>query len=361
MQDNANDSSSYVDISLFERTIPPFREGLKAKELLESSNDMDRTEKARLRSSVTAGERAYNDVCTSCAWMVNRVVREELRRPRSFHVILDEEDLKQVGFEAVWKMMKNADLSKMRGSAVNYLMQWINTNVRRAALKEESEFGMSSSKISTIRKIAAIRARVEKKIGRKASDQEVYDYIQSGAATIKTMYGRADGSSKNGANRKITLDLIKEQASLDQGTPMKYAITDPVIIDSETSRIDLIDDHYDDILETPTKAFWSAWFASIGVRKDQWDHIAFITGVYDLPPGYKAKKSSRMLKEFYLLVASKYGKINEFARKWSDEHGSGRWDVFKDVDLNNDVSPDSIDENGNPIFKAIVMRKMEES
>ena len=361
MQDNANDSSSYVDISLFERTIPPFKEGLKAKELLESGGDMDRAEKTRLRSSVTAGDHAYDDVCKSCEWMVNRVVREELRRPRLFHVALDEEDLKQAGFEAIWKMMKNANLDKMRGSAVNYLMQWINTNVRRAALKEESEFGMSSSKISTMRKIAAIRAKVEKKLGRRASDQEVYDYIQSGAATVNTVYGRADGSSKDKANKKITLDLINEQASLNHGTPMRYAISDPVIIDSEADRRGLMDDHYDGILETPTRSFWRAWFDSVGIREDQWDRIAFITGIYDLPPGYKAKKSSRMLNEFYLLVASKYGKINEFSRSWSEENGSGRWDVFKDIELNNDVDPDSIDENGNPIFKIIVMRKLEES
>ena len=415
MQENANGSSSYVDLALFERTLPPFKEGLRAREKLESGETLSRSEQTSLRIAVTNGDKAYQDVCSSCEWIVSRAVRDEMHRPRSFHTMLDEEDLHQAGLEAVWKMMKSADLSRMQGSAVNYLMQWVSTNVHRAALREESGFGMSSGKIDMMRKIAAIRGRLSKKLGHEATDEEVFDYVQSGGGTVRTVYGRSDGSSKSSKpNRGITMELIREQASINDGTSMRYAVTDPVIIDVETARI-VSDDVFEDMCETgdgtdallsdlnadrvvvstapasarisvgtavsrdgnsgkkrknrkimhvhqdalasgsPTRMFWRGWMFRVGINEKYWDQIAILTGIYDdVPDGYTAKKSSKLLSEFYILMSSRYGMLDDWSRAWADRNGSGRWDVFKNIDLENDVNPLSVDENGKRVLSMIL-------
>jgi DNA-directed RNA polymerase specialized sigma subunit len=349
MKDGLN-SSNYVSVELFERTLPAFKAGLEAKDRLDHEySDLDRLERIRLRQLVRQGEAAYDEVCTSCSWIIRRVVKTEMGKPRSFHVILDAEDLEQAGLEAVWKMMRTADVEKMRRSAVNYLMQWISTNVSRAALKEEAEFGMSSSKINMMKKIAAVRARLAKKIGHSPSNEEVYDFLQSGHADMKTVYGRSDNHNQSKANKLITMDMIEEQSSLNAGTPMKYAVTDPSSIDASIDT-DQLGDDYQEILEEPTKAFWQGWMQRVHIQEQQWDRLAALTGVYDVDATLKVKKSPRLVKEFYLLIGSRLGNIDHYAREWSDLHGPGRWDVFKDAPLKDDVQLDTVDESGRPVF-----------
>jgi DNA-directed RNA polymerase specialized sigma subunit len=361
--DNGHDSSNYVGIDLFRRTLPVFKKGLEAKDrLAKRDGTISRSEKVKLRRLATLGDAAYQEVCDACEWMVNRAVRKELNRPRSFHVIMNDEDLRQAGFEAVFKMMKTADLSKMHGSAVNYLMQWISTNVSRAALKDEAEFGMSSSKLVIMRKIAAVRARLGKTLGRTATDDEVYEFLQSGAADMKTMYGRSDGSSKHHANDKISLDMIHDQSRLNSGTPMKFAVTDPIAIDAEVNSEDLGVSDYDAVLEPPTKTFWTSWMKHVGISEKQWDVIAILTGIYDTGPDIKRpRRAARLVNEFYMLVGSKTGAINLYAKQWSKDHGPGQWDVFSDIELSDEIPIHGVDKNGSPLFNVLkINRETEE-
>lgn len=339
--------SAYLDRKLFERTVPIFRAGLDAKASLESGSDLSRQERTRLRRAVDAGADAYMEICDKAEWIIDRAVSKEMNRDRSFYAVLDADDLRQAGYEAVWKMMRKADPGKMADSAVNYLMQWVNTDVSRAARAVETNYGMSSNKLKTMRKIAAVRSKLAKKIGRKPTDEEVYDFFMEGGADIHTKYGRkgVDGSNASG----VTLAMIHEQAKLDKGTNLKYPVTDVHAIDAEVSSPSA-EASYDD---GSVGDFWRSWFRRVGIAEDQWDRIAGLLDLYDVPAGTATRRSSRLVKEFQELVGSEYGGIGEFADEWTRKYGDGPWTVFSGIELAPGIQPDSVDDHGHRVFSTL--------
>lgn len=347
MRNRNNTGSSYLSRELFERTVPVFKRGLEAREELSSNDDLPRKEKVKLRQAVSRGSEAYAEVCDKAGWIIERAVKNEMDKPRNFHVLLDAEDLRQAGFEAVWKMMRKADPSKMDGSAVNYLMQWVNTDVSRAAMGSETSYGMSSNKLKMMRKIAAVRSKLASKIGRDPTDEEVFEFFQNGGAKISTKYGQRgkDTSSSSG----ITLDMINEQRRLEHGTNLKFPVTDLGTIDSEVSSPSADHDYVDD----SSKNFWTSWFRKVGIAPDQWDKIAGLLDLYDIPGKGKIRKSVRLIEEFQILVGSEYGDISGFADEWMDKYGDGPWNVFVGVRLTPGVEPGMIDEDGRKIFRTI--------
>ena len=46
--------------------------------------------------------------------------------------------------------------------------------------------------------------------------------------------------------------------------------------------------------------------------------------------------------------------LDDWSRAGADRNGSGRWDVFKNIDLENDVNPLSVDENGKRVLSMIL-------
>ena len=347
MRDRNDTGSSYLSRELFERTVPVFKRGLEAREELSSNDDLPRVEKVKLRKAVSRGSDAYSEVCDKAGWIIERAVKTEMDKPRNFHVLLDPEDLRQAGFEAVWKMMRKADPSKMSGSAVNYLMQWVNTDVSRAAMSNEPSYGMSSNKLKRMRKVAAVRRKLAGKIGREPTDEEVLKFFHDGGARIDTKYGRrnADTSSSSG----ITIDVIREQSKLEHGTNLKFPVTDLGTIDSEVSSPSAANDYVDD----SSKEFWTSWFKKVGISSDQWDRIAGLLDLYDIEGKGKIRRSSRLIEEFQVLVGSEYGDISGFADDWMDKYGDGPWNVFVGVDLTPGVKPGMVDENGRKIFRTL--------
>lgn len=347
--------SSYVSMDLFQRCVPPFQEGLRAKEALASDDgSLTRAERTMLRKTVREGERAWFEVLENIEWVIDSAVKTELERPRSFHFLPDEDEMHQAGVEGAYKMMKNADLGKMK-SAVNYLMQWVRTYVSRTALHEESQFGLPYSKLQKFRKIAAIRSRLADELGRTPTDEEVHDFVNSGKAHVRTMMGRAGSGSDLDAPRKadrIPLALIKEQREFSEsGQLMKYPVTDDHKIDSMVSTGSV----EDEVIVDSSKGFWNGWFASVHIDEHQWPRIAGVLGLYDVDDArsYNDRKSKRLSIEVQTLIGSKYGGIPKFASEWSESHGHGPWDVFIGVDDLSDITPDSIGEGGSRVFKEL--------
>lgn len=344
----ANDrKDSYLDMALFEKNVPLFKEGLAARNKLAADGaTLSRAEKLDLKRKARAGEEAWLEISDRAEWVINKAVSKEMNRPRTFHVMLDPEELHQVGLEAIWKMLKAIDLDKMN-SPVNYLMQWVNTMVERAASKDEAEFGVTGSKLNKYRKIAAIRARLRKKIGREPTDEEVYEFVKSGGGKVKTMNGRLKNNKNDDAVPQYSLKLIIEQGKLNAGSPMKFAVTDPVAIDAETST----GDDADSILESSTVGFWRGWMKSVGISVSQFDDVAASLALYDVD--HEVSQSKRLHDEASLLIGSSTGGIVDYAREWSREHGPGPWDVFTNVTMGPPIAIDSVDENGHKIFRVL--------
>ena len=350
--------SSYVTLELFQRCIPPFQEGLKAKEALEADDgSMPREERVRLRKMVHAGEDAWAEVMQSISWVIENAVKTEINKPRTFYFTPDPEELRQAGFEGAYKMMKNADLNKM-SSAVNYLMQWVNTYVSRAAFKEESQFGLSASKLQTFRKISAIRAKLASKLNREPTDEEVFEYVNAGKAHVKTFMGKSGkGSDTKSARKadKIPLKMIQEQGELQSnGATMRYSVTDETKINSMVH----VPSTENRIIDSSNRPFWESWFKHVGIISSQWDTIAANLELYDVGDA-KMRPSRRLVSEVQMLIGSETGGMAGFATAWHEEHGPGAWDVFMKMPPQPAIDLDAYDEDGKKLFRVLRFVKSE--
>lgn len=351
--------SSYVTLELFQRCIPPFQEGLKAKEALEADDgSMPREERVRLRKMVHAGEDAWAEVMRSISWVIETAVKTEINKPRTFYFTPDPEELRQAGLEGAYKMMKNADLNKM-SSAVNYLMQWVNTYVSRAAFKEESQFGLSASKLQTFRKISAIRAKLASKLDREPTDEEVFEYVNAGKAHVKTFMGKSGkGSDTKSARKadKIPLKTIQEQGELQSnGATMRYSVTDETKINS---MVHVQSTENQIINSSSTRLFWESWFKHVGIISSQWDTIAANLELYDVEDA-KTRPSRRLASEVQMLIGSETGGMAGFATAWHEEHGPGAWDVFMKMPPQPAIDLDAYDEDGKKLFRVLRFVKSE--
>lgn len=345
-------SSSYVTMDLFTECVPLFQDGLRARDTLSSDDgSLTRVEKLELRRAVRKGEDAWAKVIEHVEWIINRAVRDEVNRPRAFHYIPDAEELRQAALEGVYKMMCSADLSKMH-SPVNYIMQWIGTYVSRAATRDETQFGMPASRLQLYRKIAAIRGKMRKQSGCEPTDEEVYEYIKSGKAQVHTMNGRKN-SNQSPRVREIPLKDIREQREFENGYPMKFAVDDPIQIDTEVQ----VSMDTNDIMPSMAQRFWMAWFESLHIDPSQWDDIAVSLDLYPVAPnegtGKRVRMSPRLKQEMEILISSKTGGITDFARQWHDDNGSGPWDVFLHVTLLDEVPLNSVDSSGRKVFRSL--------
>lgn len=383
-----------IDLSLYEENLPVFQEGIHAREVLESgdADGLSRAERSALRARVHAGEDAFMRIYQATEWVSRRLVREEMARPRSFHVVLDEDELMQAAMEGVYRMCVRADVTRMK-SAVNYLMSWIKTSVERAACKEEASYGMTSSQVRLNRKIAAVRARMRRENGVEPTDEEVYEFFQSGKADIRTKYGRKQSPDnkvkQSKENRRITLRQIQAQHEVDAGTPMKFAVSDEATVERDTSRIRMqaVVDERDPLGDNGQSihAYWTEYMDTHGIDPMQMDTIAESLDLYPVnhddtsESDGKEKPQSRrstkkwlnnaieLGKEFTLYMQTREGNIAQWTRQWTQEHGDGDWLPFLYVPVKTDselfpwYDPDEPESPENTRYHHLIIRNPAET
>lgn len=119
--------------------------------------------------------------------------------------------------EGMKKGLRKFDVEKLNVSSTNYLFQWITTYGKKELLAQEAPNGIPPSRFQKMKKIAAVRKRHSEELGREASDQEIFEYFQSGRADLVTLNGRLrDRGKRSQANLQITLELIEEQREFEK-------------------------------------------------------------------------------------------------------------------------------------------------
>lgn len=313
-----------IDLELYETYLPAFQRGLLAKDALAGDDDLTRADKIRLRTQVSDGERAFEVMSDRFTWLVRRIVREELHRPRSFHVVLDEDDLMQAGFEGVFKMLRKTDLSKMK-SGTNYLMNWVKTSVERSAAKAEAVYGLPPSRLRVFKKISAVRAKLAADMGRQPTDEEVLEFFHSGAADWKSYYGHTGSNSKSfKENARISLGTVTEQGIMNRLPSMRVPVTDEHTIDSMVS----IPAAADSVLDSSPRGFWEAFFAMERIDPAQWPVIADGLDLYDVDDEAHATGRRQLADDFKRFLGDHADDIAALASDWTVGHGDGPWSVF---------------------------------
>lgn len=201
---------------------PLFQEGAKAQESLdkaaESGTAIDTPERMRLEAQVSLGDMAFRKIEELSVPLIRREIMKFVRKS---HLRDEAEEIYDVIYYAGLSGMKrgllNFKIDKLDKSATNYLFQWITTYAKKELLTLEAPMGVAPSRFQRLKKIAAVRKKLSEELQRDATDEEILDYFHSGRAEIKNFEGRKD--KKGGvseSNKKITVELIQEQASVEK-------------------------------------------------------------------------------------------------------------------------------------------------
>lgn len=311
-----------------------------------NSNDkieLSRAEKIELNHAVTEGEKAFEIMLKPIMKVCKKIIKKEVDKPRSFQVIIDSESLKNAAQEGVLIALRKLDLSKMKNSNINLIMQYVTAKVSREALKQESSVGISPSKLRLYKKIAAVRDVIRKKNGVEPSDEEVLEYFKSGQADFHSMNGRVGSNFQPfKENQKIKLKDIIEQHNIDKGHPFKFPVTDTAEIDSE---IRIENNELDNKITQQDEAehFWRAYMDYIGVSLKDQNVIARDLRLFELPAAEirkipSAEFDDRMCNDFMKLIQNRKGKIREFSQEYLVNHGDGFWHVFAENEITSNNS-----------------------
>lgn len=131
------------------------------------------------------------------------------------------------GVNGMVKGLKKFDVNKINKSSTNYLFQWITTYAKRELLIHEAPFNIPPSRFAVYKKIGAVRSKLATVLQRPPTNEEVYNFFQSGEADVKTLHGPVKKSIVSKANLSITPEQIEEQREFEQ--KFNYMITfDPV-------------------------------------------------------------------------------------------------------------------------------------
>lgn len=312
-----------------------------------NSNDkieLSRAEKIELNHAVTEGEKAFEIMLKPIMKVCKKIIKKEVDKPRSFQVIIDSESLKNAAQEGVLIALRKLDLSKMKNSNINLIIQYVTAKVSREALKQESSVGIiSPSKLRLYKKIAAVRDVIRKKNGVEPSDEEVLEYFKSGQADFHSMNGRVGSNFQPfKENQKIKLKDIIEQHNIDKGHPFKFPVTDTAEIDSE---IRIENNELDNKITQQDEAeqFWRAYMDYIGVSLKDQNVIARDLRLFELPAAEirkipSAEFDDRMCNDFMKLIQNRKGKIREFSQEYLVNHGDGFWHVFAENEITSNNS-----------------------
>lgn len=305
--------------------------------------ELSRAEKVELNHAVTEGEKAFEIMLKPIMKVCKKIIKKEVDKPRSFQVIIDSESLKNAAQEGVLIALRKLDLSKMKNSNINLIMQYVTAKVSREALKQESSVGISPSKLRLYKKIAAVRDVIRKKNGVEPSDEEVLEYFKSGQADFHSMNGRVGSNFQPfKENQKIKLKDIIEQHNIDKGHPFKFPVTDTAEIDSE---IRIENNELDNKITQQDEAeqFWRAYMDYIGVSLKDQNVIARDLRLFELPAAEirkipSAEFDDRMCNDFMKLIQNRKGKIREFSQEYLINHGDGFWHVFAENEITSNNS-----------------------
>lgn len=215
-----NQSSERITLEDLRFYVPIFQKADEATRKLEEEKELSNEEKARLYSIAGLKDLAVRRI----AFLSNPLITRELNKiiasshlkgqgdPSLFHILY------YAGISGLEKGLRKFDLEKMSTvSSTNYIFQWITVYAKKELLTIEAPMGVAPSRFQRHKKISAVRKRMTDEYGREPTDEEVYEYFQSGRADQKNFNGRKKNSGKpSEANRKITLDLIREQKEIEK-------------------------------------------------------------------------------------------------------------------------------------------------
>lgn len=328
-----NAGGKRISRELYEECAPVYQAGVRARaELASRGGDMDRSERVRLNRLASAGDAAFERFCASVDFLVTRLIRDEMEKPRAFHCIIEEDDLRIAAMEGIQRMLLKVDTGKME-SAVNYLIQWVGTMVRRAAERQEASYGLPPTRMRLFKKIQAVRRKLRDELGVEPTDEQVLEFFHSGRADRHTKFGRkasdkprigsGGGTSVVKENASLTIEQVRAQREFMYGHPFNRVVPEEDVdreVHDDSAEVAVMTE--DDRVR---ESFWFAFFLSRGIIRKQWEPIAVAADLFtveDTGARYKVGDMTRLRADFDAFLASPDAMLGQFARMWRDGRGA---------------------------------------
>lgn len=163
------------------------------------------------------------------------LIRQEVGKLLKTSVLPDAHDafnqIYYAGVKGFAKGLAKYSPSAKKTSPTNYLFQWVFTYAKRELMSVEAPLGMPPTRYERLKKVAAVRRKLNEKLGRKATNQELLEFFHSGGADVANKIGRVSNAGKpSQANLRMKLEDMEEQEDLEKRMHIRLIdIQDPVL------------------------------------------------------------------------------------------------------------------------------------
>lgn len=197
-----------LNVNMLNMLVPLYVQGWEAGEKLLNETITDKHLMHRLSSLVELKELALSSIVHHGYPLMVKELQKLLNNstlsmsPDIFQVLFFE------GVNGLERGLLKYDPKKTL--SVSYIMSWFTTYAERELLRLETPTGVSPTRYQVLKKIYAVRNKMEHELGRAPTHEEVVDYFHSGKADRASKRGRKTGTASQ-ANQKITLEDVIEQ------------------------------------------------------------------------------------------------------------------------------------------------------
>lgn len=303
--------------------VPLFHKGDRALEALASGSVSDPHERSRLEILARLRELSVKKIASLSGPLITR----ELNKILSGSHLRGKEGIYDLiycaAIDGLEKGMRHFDVEKINKSSTNYLFQWLTTYAKKELVNQEAPFGIPPTRFVKYKKISAVRKRLSDELGRYATNEEVYDFFQSGKADRKNMNGRVKKRpGPYASNQKISLEIIMEQEEFEKNLNVVAELDNEWVSSSYTSvRNEKIFD------ETFIGCFITSYNFTDTAKSVIMSELGFdmTDSMEKIARSVDKKTYRKMMKMFASLMSDPQGVFYEFAKDNKD--------VFDDIDV----------------------------
>ena len=206
-------ASAKLTIALLEEYVPMMKLGEAAEEKLQKSKGLNAASTKNLRQAVKDGAKAKEALFNAALPLIRSISQKEYMRRAQWGSAIPLDDLMQDAIVGFFKGLKVFNLDSSKGSATNYLGQWMLSKMRRSAEVMDHDLQVGHDAGERYRRIKAIRSRLYNELNREPTDEEIV------AASLDPNYSIKPGLVGRVANKKsppkgVTLEQVREEKQI---------------------------------------------------------------------------------------------------------------------------------------------------
>lgn len=224
-------SEPKLTISDLDLCVPLFKKGIAAEDELLMDVIYPAEELLDLETLVETKRLVFEYLISQSDGLIRQEVGKLLRTS----ALIDAHDaFNQIYYSGVRGFAKGLakySPSAKKTSPTNYLFQWVYTYAKRELMTIEAPLGMPPTRYERLKKIAAVRRKLNEQLGRTATNEELLEFFHSGGADMANKIGRVDNAGKpSQANLRMKLEDMEEQEDLERRMNIRLIdIQDPVL------------------------------------------------------------------------------------------------------------------------------------